>query len=169
MMRDIFISLLLLLCATKAQAIYEGKSHLLFSVENRKGVTFQIEVLLSLSDNVDLFSLNFAILVNPRPPYICTLLRSLGTSLKFPSHSMMYDVFYGENIRKVENSYLVRQKPDNDGKGGNNKTQVKMYQTTGKEKKKETHTDTTGLTQTELNHPILLKKQTHRSTVYFAR
>ena len=37
----IFISLLL--CATKAQAIYEGKSHLLFSVENRKGVTFQIE------------------------------------------------------------------------------------------------------------------------------
>ena len=35
--------------------------------------------------------------------------------------------------------------------------------------KKETHTDTTGLTQTELNHPILLKKQTNRSTVYFAR
>ena len=40
-----------------------------------------------------------------------------------------------------------------------------------KKNKKETHTDTTGLTKTktELNHPILLKRQTNQSTVYFAR
>ena len=35
--------------------------------------------------------------------------------------------------------------------------------------KKEMHTDTTGLTRTELSHPILLKKLINRSTVYFVK
>ena len=99
-MRDIFISLLLLLCATKAQAIYEGKSHLLFSVENRKGVTFQIEVL-SLSDNVDLFSLNFAtILVNPRPLYICTA-GVPRDGIQVAEVSMTCMTWYGEQHKEI--------------------------------------------------------------------
>ena len=65
---------------------------------------------------------------------------------------------------------FVRQKPDNDEKGGNNKTRVKMYQTTVKEKQKvEKYTDTIGRTQTELVHPILLKNQINRCTAYSAR
>ena len=68
-----------------------------------------------------------------------------------------FTTFFGEKIRKEENANFVRQKPDNDGKGGNNKTRVKSYQTAVKEKQK--NTDTIGRTQTELNHPILLKKQ----------
>ena len=47
-----------------------------------------------------------------------------------------FTTFFGEKIRKEENANFVRQKPDNDGKGGNNKTRVKMYQTTVKEKQK---------------------------------
>ena len=48
-----------------------------------------------------------------------------------------FTTFFGEKRRKEENANFVRQIPDNDGKGGNNKTRVKMYQTTVKEKQKE--------------------------------
>ena len=46
-----------------------------------------------------------------------------------------FTTFLEEKIRKEENANFVRQKPDNDGKGGNNKTRVKMYQTTLKKKR----------------------------------
>ena len=47
-----------------------------------------------------------------------------------------FTTFFGEKIRKEENANFVRQKPDNDEKGGNNKTRVKMYQTNVKGKQK---------------------------------
>ena len=47
-----------------------------------------------------------------------------------------FTIFFGEKIRKEENANFVRQKPDNDGKAGKNKTRVKMYQTNVKEKQK---------------------------------
>ena len=47
----------------------------------------------------------------------------------------LYNLLW-RKVRKEENANFVRQKPDNDGKGGNNKTRVKMYQTTVKEKQK---------------------------------
>ena len=77
-----------------------------------------------------------------------------------------------EKIRKEENVNFVRQKPDNDGKGENYKTRVKMYQTNVKEKQKgnaHRYNRPHQKQNTVLSHPILLKRQTDRSTAYFAR
>ena len=41
----------------------------------------------------------------------------------------LYNLLW-RKIRKEENANFVRQKPDNDGKGENNKTWLKIYQTT---------------------------------------